>query len=200
MSRLCSPSQRRRSINHQHLDRAAPLLERLETREPANLRTVLLKARLARLGGKPTVAVDVLKQSLGAAQNDGEKLAIAFELEAAGSLDAAEAIYRAYKAGGKEPERVVPLGVFLRGGAASMRLCRSVTLSGPAARQPRSPPRFVRPHFCKARRLRPRFSPWNPAWSKRPSKPPTPPCCWPGWLVCESCRSDGRRLKLFCAR
>ena len=125
-----------RLIRHQRADEAVPLVSRLEAREPTMLRTSLLKARLARARGKTALAAEVLQAQAARAKDDGDRLAIAGELEASNALEAAEALLRGHLNGGKDPQRALPLAAFLvRQGRVddALALCEPLWSGGQAA-------------------------------------------------------------------
>jgi len=102
-----------RLIRRQRVEDAARWLEALEKREPAALRTIILKAHLAQARGDTAGARETLKRFVASAQEETVRLTIASELEAAGDLSSAEALYRRHVVLGTQTERVFPLAEFL---------------------------------------------------------------------------------------
>ena len=118
-----------RLIRRQRIEDAARWLGVLEKREPAALRTIVLKAHLAQARGDAAGAQETLNRFITSTQEETVKLTIASELEAAGDLAGAEALYRRHVAQATQAERVFPLAEFL---ARTGRVNEALALCEPA--------------------------------------------------------------------
>jgi cellulose synthase operon protein C len=118
-----------RLIRRQRIEDAARWLGVLEKREPAALRTIVLKAHLAQARGDAAGAQETLNRFITSTQEETVKLTIASELEAAGDLACAEALYRRHVAQATQAERVFPLAEFL---ARTGRVNEALALCEPA--------------------------------------------------------------------